>query len=88
MTQDHVKFEVSWVSCFVEKVGLQLFSELWNHHSIPLKGRPIDLMAQNNKAMPVDQLLSKERSAEHYRTNDKTIDFNEYTWSRPFSLVY
>ena len=67
MTQDHVKFEVSWVSCFVEKVGLQLFSELWNHHSIPLKGRPIDLMAQNNKAMPVDQLLSKERAGEHYR---------------------
>ena len=67
MTQDHVKFAVSWVSCRVAKVGLQLFAEAWNHHSIPLKGRPIDLMAQNNKAMPVDQLMSKERAAEHYR---------------------
>ena len=67
MTQDHVKFAVSWVSCRVAKVGLQLFAEVWNHHSIPLKGRPIDLMAQNNKAMPVDQLMSKERAGEHYR---------------------
>ena len=67
MTQDHVKFAVSWVSCRVAKVGLQLFAEAWNHHSIPLKGRPIDLMAQNNKAMPVDQLMSKDRAAEHYR---------------------
>ena len=66
MTQDHVKFAVSWVSCRVAKVGLQLFAEVWNHHSIPLKGRPIDLMAQNNKAMPVDQLMSTERAAEHY----------------------
>ena len=39
MTQDHVKFAVSWVSC---RVGLQLFAEAWNHHSIPLKGRAID----------------------------------------------
>ena len=67
MTQDHVKFAVSWVSCRVAKVGLQLFAEVWNHHSIPLKGRPIDLMAQNNKAVPVDQLMSKERAGEHYR---------------------
>ena len=42
MTQDHVKFAVSWVSCRVAKVGLQLFAEAWNHHSIPLKGRAID----------------------------------------------
>ena len=67
MTQDHVKFVVSWVSCCVAKVGSQLFAEAWNHHSIPLKGRQIDLMDQNNKAMPVDQLMSTERAAEHYR---------------------
>ena len=67
MTQDHVKFAVSWFSCRVAKVGLQLFAEAWNHHLIPLKGRPIDLMALNNKVMPVDRLMSKERAAEHYR---------------------
>ena len=67
MTQDNGKFDVSWISCRVAKVGLQLFAEAWNHHSIPLKGRPIDLMAPNNKAMPVDQLMSKERAVEHYR---------------------
>ena len=44
ITQDHVKLAVSWVSC-VAKVGLQVFAEAWNHHSIPLKGRLIDLMA-------------------------------------------
>ena len=66
MTKDHVKFAVSWVSCRVAKVGLQLFAEAWNHHSIPLKEKPINLMAQNNKAMPVDQLMSTERAAEHY----------------------
>ena len=84
MTQDHVKFVVSWVSCRVAKVGLQLFAEVWNHHSIPLKGRPIDLMPQNNKAMPDDQLMSKKRAAEHYR-RVATIDFYEYIWSRHFS---
>ena len=66
MTQDHVKFGVSPVSCRVAKVGLQLFAEICNHYSILLKGLPIDLMAQNNKAMPVDQLMSTERAAEHY----------------------
>ena len=65
MMQDHAKFAVSWVSCRVAKVGLQIFVEAWNHHSIPLKGLPIDLMAQNKKAMPADQLISKERVAEH-----------------------
>ena len=64
---DRRKFAVSWVSCCVAKVGLQLFAEAWNHHSIPLKGQTIDLTAQNNKEMPVDQLMSKERAAEHYR---------------------
>ena len=49
MTQDHTKFAVSWVSCCVANVGLQIFFEAWNHHSVPQKGRPIDLMAQNNK---------------------------------------
>ena len=58
---------MSWVSCRVAKVGLQLFAEAWNHHSIPLKGRPIDLLAQNNKAIPVDQLMSTDRAVEHYR---------------------
>ena len=48
MTQDHVKFAVLCVSCRFAKVGLRLFAEAWNHHSIPLEGRPIDLMAQNN----------------------------------------
>ena len=67
MTQDHVRFAVSWVSCRVAKIGLKLFAETSSHHSIPLKGRPINLMAQNNKAMPVDQLMSKERAAEPYR---------------------
>ena len=67
MTQDHVKFPVSWVSCRVAKLGLQLFVETWNHHSISLKRGPIDLMAQNNKTMPVDQLMRTERAAEHYR---------------------
>ena len=67
MTQDHVKFSVSWVSCRGAKVGLHLFAEAWNHPSIPLKGRPIDLMAENNKTIPVDPLMSKERVAEHYR---------------------
>ena len=67
MTQDHVKFGVSPVSCRVAKVGLQLFAEICNHYSILLKGLPIDLMAQNNKAMPVDQLMSTDRAAEHYR---------------------
>ena len=51
----------------LQKIGLQLFAEAWNYHSIPLKGRPIDLMAQNNKTIPVDELMSKERAAEHYR---------------------
>ena len=50
MMQDNAKFAVSWVSCRVAKVGLQIFVEAWNHHSIPLKGLPIDLMAQNKKA--------------------------------------
>ena len=48
-------------------VVLQLLAEAWTHHSIPLKRRPIDLMVQNNKAMPVDQLMSKERAVEHFR---------------------
>ena len=61
MTEDHVKFAVSWFSCRVAKVGLQLFAKAWNHHSIPQKGRPIDLMAQNKKAKPDDQLMSTER---------------------------
>ena len=34
MTQDHTKFVVSWVYCCVANVGLQLFVEAWNHHSI------------------------------------------------------
>ena len=67
MRQDHNKFAVSRVSCCVVNVGLQLFVEAWNHHSVPLKGRPIDLIAKNNKTMPVDQSVSKERAAEHYR---------------------
>ena len=67
ITKDHGRFAVSRVSCPIAKVGLQLFAEAWNHHLIPLKGQAIDLMAQNNKAMPVDQLMSKERAAEHYR---------------------
>ena len=45
MTQDHAKFAVSWVSCRLAKVDLQLFAEAWNYQSIPLKGRPIDLVA-------------------------------------------
>ena len=67
MMQDHVKFVVFWVSCCVAKVSLQLLAEAWNHRWISLKGRAIDLMAQNNKAMPVDHLISNERAAEHYR---------------------
>ena len=63
MTQDHVG-----LLCRVAKVGLQLFAQVWSHRSIPLKRRTIDLMAENNKAMPVDQLMSNERAAEHYRT--------------------
>ena len=66
MMQDYVRFDLSWVSCRVAKVGLKLFSEAWNHHTISLKGRPIDLMAQNSKAMPIDQLMSKERAAKHH----------------------
>ena len=59
MTEGHGRFAVSWVSCPIAKVGLQLFVEAWNHHLIPLKGQAIDLMTQNNKAIPVDQLMSK-----------------------------
>ena len=54
MTQDHAKFVVSWVSCQAAKVGLQLFAKVWNYYLIPLKGQAIDLMAQNNKTIPVD----------------------------------
>ena len=67
ITKDHGRFAVSRVSCPIAKVGLQLFAEAWNHHLIPLKGQAIDLMAQNNKAMPVDQLMSKWQAAECYR---------------------
>ena len=73
MMQDHAKFAVSRVSCRVANVGLQLFAEAWSYHSIPLKRRPIDVMAQNNKTIPVDQLTSKERAAEHYRRVRKQL---------------
>ena len=51
----------------LQKVGLQLFADAWNYHSIPLKGRPIDVIVQDNKTIPVDQLMSKERAAELFR---------------------
>ena len=54
-----------YCSCCVEKFGLQLSVEAWNHHLNSLKGPPADLMVQTNKRMPVDQLMSKERAAEH-----------------------
>ena len=67
MTEGHGRFAVSWVSCPIAKVGLQLFVEAWNHHLIPLKGQAIDLMTQNNKAIPVDQLMSKQQAVKRYR---------------------
>ena len=73
MTQDHAKFAVSLVSCRVAKVGLQLFADAWSYHSIPLKRQPIDVIAQNNKTIPVDLLMSKERAAEHYRRVRKQL---------------
>lgn len=68
MSLDYTKFAVSWVTCHVSKVGLKRFVEAWNHHSVPKKGRPIDLMTKNNKAMPVSQsqLMNKKEAAEHY----------------------
>ena len=51
----------------LQKLILQLSVEVWNHHAISLKGRPVDLMAQNNKTVPVDQLMRNARTAEHYR---------------------
>ena len=58
---------MSSLLCRGSLVVLQLLAEAWTPHSISLKRRPIDLMVQNNKAMTVDQLMSKERAAEHYR---------------------
>ena len=49
MMQGHAKFAVSWVSCRIAKVNLQILAAACNHYSVPLKGRPIDLMVQNNK---------------------------------------
>lgn len=65
--QDYTVFAVLWVSFRVPKFGSQLFIEAWNHHSIPPVGRPIGFMAQNNRTIPVDQLMIKQSAAEHYR---------------------
>lgn len=71
MTQEHSQFAVSWVSCGVAKVGIQRFVDAWNHHSVPKKGRPVDLMRMNNKTMPIGQLMVKERAAEHYSISNR-----------------
>ena len=66
MSLDEVKFAVSWVTCRVSSIGLKLFAQAWNHHLVPKKGRPIDLMKSNNKAMRIQNLMTKEEAAEHY----------------------
>lgn len=48
-SQDLTRFTVLWVSVRVPKVGLELFIESWNHHSI-------DFMVQNNKTKPQTEL--------------------------------
>jgi len=67
MSQEHTKFAVSWITCRVSKVGMERFVEAWNNHSVPKKGRPVDLMRKHNKAMPVNQqLMNEEDAAQHY----------------------
>ena len=80
MTSARTKFAVSWVTCRVAKVGLQSFKDAWNHHSVPKKGRPIDLMLSNNKAVPIDSLMSKEEAGEHYKniTNGRLTLWSEF----------
>lgn len=65
-SSEYTKYAVSWVTCRVSYVGLKRFVDAWNHHSIPKKGRPIDLMASNNRAASVSNMLGKEEAAEHY----------------------
>ena len=62
------RFAVSWITCRVSRVGLERFVEAWNHHSIPKKGQPIELMRAKNRASPVTNMLSKEEAADHYES--------------------
>ena len=68
MSLEVTKFAVSWVTCRVSNVGLRRFVEAWNHHSIPKKGRPIDLMSTNNQAPPILNMLEAEEAADHYES--------------------
>ena len=62
MTSEKIKFGVA---CRVSNVGLNIFIEAWNHHSVPKKGKPMALIELNNKTVPIQPLLTKEEAPDH-----------------------
>ena len=80
MASEETKFAISWVTCRVSNVGLKRFVEAWNHHSVPKKGRPIDLMQSKNRTVQVQNIMTIDEAVEHY----ESINGNSLTLTSVF----